>query len=197
MNEAPPFDPRWVTNLIRSRRSTFIDQFEEGQTLPDDIVRAILENANYAPTHKLTEPWRFVVYAGKGRERLASNQANLYKAHSGDKFNQKTYEKLLSNPMRCSHVIAIGLKRHPEIPETEEIAAVGAAMENVYLSMTAYGVGGYWSTGGITYYEPAKTLFGLSAEDRLMGFLFMGVIKTPSVTRQPGPFTEKLKWVAE
>ncbi|HEU4610371.1 MAG TPA: nitroreductase [Chitinophagaceae bacterium] len=181
--------------LIRSRRSVFIDQFDPSASIPDETVAAILESANYAPTHKHTEPWRFTVYSGAGLQKLANDQAAVYQKFAGEKFKQKTYEKLLENPLRCSHVVAIGLKRHDSVPEVEEIAAVGCAMQNVYLSMTVHGVGGYWSTGGVTYYEQAKSLFGLGAEDRLMGFLFMGVVKTPSPMRHPRPFEDKISWI--
>ncbi|RZK32811.1 MAG: hypothetical protein EOO61_16570, partial [Hymenobacter sp.] len=71
------------------------------------------------------------------------------------------------------HVIAIGMKKTPNknIPEMEDIAAVACAVENIYLSVTAYGLGGYWTTGGITFREKAKEYFDLGAEDKLLASL--------------------------
>lgn len=43
------------------------------------------------------------------------------------------------------------------IPEVEDIEAVACAVQNMYLSVTAYGLGGYWTTGGVTYKEEAKS----------------------------------------
>ena len=65
--------------------------------------------------------------------------------------------------MLSSHIIAVGVKRDPKksVPEIEEIGAVFCAIQNMYLTATAYGVGAYLSTGGITYFEEAKTFFGL------------------------------------
>jgi nitroreductase len=187
--------PESVHEWIRSRRSTFISQFEAGKNIPDEWVMEILENANHAPTHKLTEPWRFTVFSGAGLQQLAEAQATTYKNEAGEKFKQATYDKLLQQPLQCSHVIAIGLKRNESVPLMEEIAAVGCAVENIYLSLPAYGIGGYWSTGGITFYAGAKKLFGLEENDLLMGFFFLGFVKTPSVYRRPGALTEKLTWV--
>jgi len=188
-------DPQMVNQLIRSRRSEFIDQFEAGRRIPDDIILAVLENANHAPTHKLTEPWRFTVFTGDGLTTLAQQQASIYKQFAGSKFKQNKYEQMLVNPQRCSHVIAIGMKRNPSVPEIEEILATGCAIQNIYLSAAAYGIGGYISTGGITYLEEAKPYFNLEPEDRLIGFFNLGYIKLSSPPRHPGALKDKLQWM--
>jgi nitroreductase len=187
-----------INELMRTRRSVFTQQFEPGKAIPDDIILQALENANYAPTHKFTEPWRFTVFTGQGLQKLAEQQAAIYKQYAGGKFKQNKYEQLLVTPQLCSHVIAIGCKRHPDsLPEIEEVAAVGCAVQNIYLTLTAYGVGGYWSTGGITFMEEAKPLFGLEPADILMGFFYAGYIRVPSATRKPGPLSEKMLFVRE
>ena len=148
------FDTDMINDLMKNRRSTFISQFAEGKKIPAEIIWQALENANRAPTHKLTEPWRFIVFAGQGLQKLVTFQAALYKKRS-DKFKQDKYEKLLSNPLKCSHVIAVGMKRSNKVPEIEEIESVACAVQNIYLTITVYGLGGYFSTGGITYYDEA------------------------------------------
>lgn len=189
--------PETVHQWIRSRRSTFIPQFEPGKTIPDEWVMELLENANNAPTHKLTEPWRFTVYSGAGLQKLAEAQAALYKAEAGEKFKQATHDRLLQQPLQCSHVIAIGMKRHETVPLMEEIAAMGAAVENIYLGLAAYGIGGYWSTGGITFYKGANSLFGLEEQDLFLGFFFLGFVKSPSPVRKPGNLAEKVRWIKD
>jgi nitroreductase len=200
MNNNPSVstDPSIINGLIRTRRSVFTSQFEPGKSISDEIILQILENANCAPTHKLTEPWRFTVFTGEGLKTLAEKQAAIYKEFAGASFKQSKYEQLLTNPQLCSHVIAIGCKRHiGRIPEIEEIASVACAVENIYLSVHAYGLGGYWSTGGITFIDEAKSIFGLEDDDIFMGFFFLGYVKTPSVERIPGSLSEKISWVRE
>lgn len=186
-----------INQLIRTRRSAFITQFEPGKTIPDNIITEILENANTAPNHKLTEPWRFTVFTGNGLQTLADQQAAIYKKHAGQGFKQSKYEQLLIQPMLCSHVIGIGLKRNPSVPEMEEIAAVACAVQNIYLSLAGYNIGGYWSTGGITFLEATKPLFNLGAEDKFMGFFYLGYVRVPSLPRTPKPIAEKVVWVKE
>jgi nitroreductase len=72
---------------------------------------------------------------------------------------------------------------------------VACAVQNIYLSTTAYGIGGYWSTGGVTYMEEAKSFYGLGDRDKLMGFFYLGVIQTPSPKAKRGPIIEKTTWV--
>jgi len=159
----------------------------------------LLENANWAPTHKLTEPWRFIVFTGDGLKKLASFQSECYKQVTEAKgtFDQKKYEGLKIKPMECSHLIAVGMKRDEKksVPEWEEMGAVFCAIENMYLTATAYGIGCYLSTGGITNFIEAKSFFGLGEEDKLVGFIHIGIPKgLPSIGRRK-PIEEKVKWI--
>ncbi len=187
--------PSLINQVIRTRRSVFTQQFEPGKPIPDDIIWQLLENANWAPTHKFTEPWRFTVFSGEGRNTLAQQQAAIYKEFAGPKFKQGKYEQLQNIPLLASHVIAIGMKRHQDIPEMEEIAAVAAAVQNMHLTATAYGIGAYWSSGGITFIEEAKPLFNLGPDDKLMGFFYLGYIRVPSTEGRRGSIEEKVTWV--
>lgn len=191
-----PAEMELINRLIATRRSIFPKQFEAGKVIPDAIIWQALENANWAPSHKLTEPWRFTVFSGNGLKKLADETAAIYKQYAGEKFKQNKYEQLLTTPLQCSHVIAIGCKRHKDdLPELEEIASVACAVQNIYLTVAAYGIGGYWSTGGITFIEEAKPLFGLDADDILMGFFYLGYVRVPATPGVRKSIQEKVKWV--
>ncbi|MVN78251.1 nitroreductase [Hymenobacter sp. HMF4947] len=190
-------DPQLVNDLIRTRRSVFAPQFEQGKTIPDDLIWQLLENANWAPSHKRTEPWRFTVFTGVGLQKLAEFQAELYKHTAGPKFSEGKYDKLLSTPTQCSHVIALGMHRTDAgLPEIEEVEAVACAVQNLALSAHAYGLGGFWSSGGITYTEEAKAFFGLGPADKLLGFFQLGYVRVPSPDSKRGPVQEKTRWVS-
>jgi len=50
-----------VWNIIKNRRS--IDpELYTGEAIEKIKIEALLEAANWAPTHGFTEPWRFIVY---------------------------------------------------------------------------------------------------------------------------------------
>lgn len=188
-----------MNQVIRGRRSVFTDQFEKGKRVPDEEILELLENANWAPNHKQTEPWRFIVYTGDGLQRFADFQAMRYKETAGAGFKAAKFEKQLTAPLAASHIIAMVMKRSEAsvIPEMEEIAAVACAVENIYLSLAAYGLGGYWSTGGVTYDPAARSFFGLEDGDLLMGFFYIGYVRVPSVGGRRRPVAEKTSWVRE
>src|SRR5690349_6184534 len=126
-----------INLLIRNRRSVYQQQFS-GERVDDGIVKQLLENANWAPTHKLTEPWRFIVYAGEGIKKLASLQADVYKkvTTADGTFKEERYQNLLTKPSLSSHIIVVAMKRDEKrsVPEVEEIGAVFCAVENIYLT---------------------------------------------------------------
>jgi nitroreductase len=169
-----------------------------GEPVPREIIEAMLENANWAPTHKFTEPWRFTVFYGKEVRTFAEFQSSVYKQRtlSDSSFDELKYHKLKDKPLMASCIISIGMKRDPEkrIPEIEEIAAVSCAVQNMYLTATAYGVGCYWSTGGPTFWEEARSFFNLDAEDKLMGFLYLGMPVEKEYRSTRGLWQDKVEW---
>jgi len=189
---------RLVNETIEKRRSIFQSQYT-GEIVDDAIVKQILENANWAPTHKLTEPWRFVVFSGDGLRKLGEFQSELYKRIRTPQgtFKEDKYREFRDKPLLSSHIIAVGMKRdeRKSLPEIEEIGAVYCAIENMYITASAYGIGSYLSTGGITYFEEAKEFFGLGTDDKLLGFFHLGIPKGPLAPGKRKPVSEKTQWI--
>jgi len=187
----------YFNELVRNRRSVFPKQFFPGKPVDDSIIREILINATWAPNHGQTEPWAFTVFSGDGLQTFASFQSDVYKATAGENFKPDKFDKLKETPLLASHIIALCMKRTTtkRIPEIEDIEAVACAVQNIYLSVSAYGLGGYWTSGGVTYDEAAKSFFGLGAEDKLLGFFYIGHVAIPSPAGKRAPVEEKVKWI--
>jgi nitroreductase len=81
------------------------------------------------------------------------------------------------------------MKRQPEekISEIEEIQAVACAIQNMHLSCTAYGLGGFWSTPKLIYSEKMNVFLGLEQKDKCLGLFYIGYpsIEWPSAHRKP------------
>jgi nitroreductase len=194
------FNTEEISRLIKSRRSVFPPQCS-GEVIRKEIIEEILESANWAPTHKLTEPWRFSVFTGDGLKKLANFMAELYKdvATERGSFDENKYKMLGTKPLKASHIISIGMKRDEKerLPEIEEIEAVACAVQNMYLTATAHGIGSYWGSGGITYFEQAKPFFELGPKDKLLGFLYLGIPKVELPIGKRSPIEEKVRWVED
>ena len=166
-----------LNDIIRSRRSIFPPMYT-GDKIEDDVVLSILENAIWAPNHRHTEPWRFVVMKQEQIPQLCSYGARWYKEYTPkETFSELKYNKIQSKALSASHIIAICMKRDPEkrVPKWEEKAAVACAVQNMWLTVTALGLGSYWSTPA--YALQGASFFNLEEGEKCMGLFYLGVPK--------------------
>ena len=86
--------------------------------------------------------------------------------------------------------------KNPKIPKLEEIEAVACAVQNLALTATAYGIGGYWSSGALSYAPQTKEAFGLASDDLFLGFFYLGVPKKGlSTDSKRKPIADKVTWM--
>ena len=187
-------EPQALHTLIARRRSIFPPVFSD-EPIPREWIEQILENANWAPTHRKTEPWRFQVFRGPAKVRLADFLAEAYRKHTPvEKYREAKEQKTRKNVLRSDSVIVLILQRDPEerVPEWEEVAALGAAVQNLWLSATAYGLGGYWSTPG-TIRQLGQWL-DLPEGQSCRGIFYLGQHQMPEQAGQRSPVEEKTDW---
>ena len=182
-----------IDEIIRNRRSVFPAQYN-GKPIPRERIEQVLESANWAPTHRLTEPWRFKVLQG---EALKSLGEFLRETYLRTEAKPKTFkaQKLLNNPQKAAAIIAICMQRDPEerVPEWEEIAATAMAVQNMWLTCTELGIGSYWSSPGLIRYM--DEFFELSSGERCLGFFYMGYAdEVPEVVPRE-PISDKVQWL--
>ncbi|MGK7934868.1 MAG: nitroreductase [Xenococcaceae cyanobacterium] len=185
-----------INEIIKSRRSTK-PRFFNGNKIDNSIVWQILENANWAPTHGLTQPWRFKVFTDSGLEKLANFQANLYKQLTPEEnFKPEKFERMKTNVLQSSHVIVICMYRQKseKILRDEELEAVACSVQNMALTAHAYGICSFWGSGGVTYTQELREFLGLSAKDFCLGYLYLGYSDNPATQSRRSPIQEKVEW---
>ncbi len=187
-----------ISELIRIRRAYFPKTYID-KPIAEEIVLEILENAIWAPTHKRTEPWRFKVFHTiASRQRLSDYIAKDFKENTPEElFSDIKLREAADKPNLAACTIAICMQRDPmqSLPEWEEIAAVAAAVQNMWLTCTAYQIGSYWATPGfITRLGP---FLELNEGERCLGLFYMGYLKedliAPPALRKP--MLEKVRFV--
>jgi nitroreductase len=145
--------------------------------VPADVLREILVDATWAPTHGMTQPWRFNVFTGPSRERLAGGLESLYDqlTSPADRRPDKR-GKLRSNALGAPVAIAVSVRFNPEsnISELDELAAVCCAVENLLLSAHQRGLGTFWSSSPVTCDAGFAAWLGQGDDHRPMGMVFMG-----------------------
>lgn len=189
--------PAQVSELIRKRRSIFPGSYT-GEPIERTLIEEVLENANWAPTHKMTEPWRFKVITGEGLVRLGRFLSEWYAENTpAEKFSEIKFGKLKNNPQKASCIIAICMKRDPEerLPEWEELAATACAVQNMWLTCTAHDIGCYWSSPAPALH--ADKFLGLGEGERCLGLFYMGRHEMPELPGKRSPVSEKTTWISE
>lgn len=185
-----------IAENIKTRR-TIKPGMMNGQKIPNSHVAALLELADWAPTHAFTEPWRFVVY--ENPTAFCQQHAELYKqaAEAAGNFNPATYNNLANMGANVSHVIVAVMHRSElsKIPVVEEVAAASCAIQNLLLGAHALNIGSFWSTGGATLKPVMKEFLGLGAEDQVLGLLYLGYSEAKPEGVRKTPLEEKIKWV--
>ena len=183
-----------VFEAIRSRRSFSLNGLDPGP-IDRALVERILEAANWAPTHKHTEPWRFVVYDGEHRQMLSDALCEAYRlTATGDDFSE-TRHKVLGDKVWLAPVwIALGMARDPVLPEWEEIVAFGCAVHNAQLMACSMGLGCKWTSGSTAVHPHVAEVVGFAPDVRLFGFLYVGRPAGAWPEGSRGPAEEKVRW---
>ena len=183
-----------LTDIIKRRRSIFPISYTS-EEVPVDVIMQILESANYAPTHKLTQPWRFTVFRNEGKRKFAVELARLYKETTPEnQFLQKKYDSIQEKSAQSSAIIAINAQLHPEkVPEWEELAAVACAVQNMALTAEALQVGAYWSSPGMI--ADLKDYLNLGEQEKCFGLFYLGYHDEKPRTAARTPIEKKIKWI--
>lgn len=183
-----------ISKTIEQRRAVYPVQYNNEPISREEITK-ILEAANWAPTHKRTEPWRFKVFHGDSQKKLAEFLSEAYKA-SDTNFSERKYKKYKENPVKAACVIAICFQRDPNenIPEWEEIAATSMAVQNMWLRAHELGIGAYWGSPAVS--NEIHKLIEMPESEKCLGFFYLGKFdeELPEGTRQTS-IEAKTIWV--
>ncbi len=170
-----------LQKVIQQRRSIYPKMYIPGKLLDRSLIEQLLEAARWAPTHRLTEPWRFhVFHTEEARRALGEYIVAHYEQHTSERdLSAEKRAKMLENPLRAGAVMAICMQRDPAeaVPEWEELAAVACAVQNMWLLCTEWNLGCYWSTPAAMIGRP--DLLALAPGERCLGLFYLGWHNAP------------------
>ena len=184
-----------VLAAIQSRRS--IGRVTD-EAPSRELIERVLEAGRWAPSHHLTEPWRFFVLEGAAREALGAVMGELAAVGIADAEERRlAYDRAAAKPLRAPVVITVAVEPAdaPNVFEVEEIASVAAAAQNVLLAAHALGLAAMWRTGAVTYEPAIREFFGLSRRATVLGFLYVGYPAMPAPARERRALGEVVTWM--
>ncbi len=157
-------------------------------------LEQILRAGTRAPDHGRLRPWRFAVMEGDARKRLGDALADMLKA----KQPQATDAQLdgeRAKVLRAPTIVAVAAHvTAGKIPEFEQICAVAAAVENMFLAASALGYGAMWKTGAGAVDANVKRTLGFAAEDHIVAFLYLGTVLNAG-TPSPASIDGLVNWL--
>ncbi len=163
-----------LKHILEERRSIFPKNYT-GEDLPEHVITEVLRMATLAPNHKKTKPWRFKVFKGKEKDRLGAELQLRYKECTPDeKFLQKKHDDISDKISRASAVISIVVEYSGLVPDWEEVAATAMAVQNMYLTCTAYRIGCYWSSP--IWANELKEVLKIEDNQQCLGLFYMGTV---------------------
>lgn len=188
--------PMTILEAIEERRAIFPKQFS-GNEVPHKVLEEMLQAANWAPTHKRTEPWRFVVFSKTAKDQLLDYFKERYvKTTPSDKFNSEKIEKIEQRKTQVSNIIAIVSAYNPDLlPEFEETSATAMAVQNMWLYLASTkNYGGYWSSPAYCLDDEFHKYLDLSENEKCLGVFYVGTVanETTLPKGQRGDWKEKV-----
>jgi len=184
-----------IVKIIKERRSIFPASYIKKE-IPVEVINQILETANYAPTHKLTQPWRFTIIRKAGLPKLGEELGKLYKQKvSPQQFLQKKYDSFAEKTSQADCIIAINMALSGKIPEWEELAAVSCAVQNMALTAESLKVGAYWSSPPLI--DDLGEFLGLTENEKCIGLFYMGYHNEKPWAPNRTPMEGKVKWIED
>ena len=148
---------------------------------PDkSILRNIYKAAFRAADHGLLRPWRFLIIEGNSRSKLGDLflSANL---ESDSSISPEKQSSIRNKPFRAPLILVSisSHKEHPKVPPIEQDFSTAAATQNMLIAAHAQGVGAMWRTGSMAYHPTVMTGLGLSKQEKIIGFLYLGTNNGP------------------
>jgi nitroreductase len=169
-----------------------------GGPAPDDAaLERMLAAGAAAPDHGKLRPWRFIVIRGQARERLGEVFVEALSKRQPEA-PAAAIEQERTRPLRAPLLIAVAARvdrQHAKSPEIEQVLSTAAAAQNILLAAHALGFGAKWLTGANAYDEHVKGALGLTPDDRLIGFIYLGTVDgSPPAIPHADPREHTSEW---
>jgi nitroreductase len=183
-----------VVTAIRTRRT--VKKYLE-RPIPREVLEELLELTVWAPNHRMTEPWRFLVLGPEARrsygEALGRIRAGkLAQPQAAAAVRKRTLENALATPATLAFVQRV--VDDPEIRE-EDYAAIYMGIQNLLLGATARGLGAQVKTGPVLVDPAFRDAIGVDGGERIVALVHLGRSEAVPSPKSRAPAREHTRWL--
>lgn len=182
-------------HVLDTRRSVPSKQL--GEPGPDHAtLLRMLASAVRVPDHGKLVPFRFIRLQGEARhalgDLLAARTLHL-QPDAADAVVEKDRARFSHAPVIVT-VVARLTPGH-KVPEQEQLLTAGSVCFALLQAAQALGFGAQWLTGWLAYDAAVAATLGLSADERIAGFIHIGTPKMEAPERErPDPALLLTDW---
>ncbi|MGP4059964.1 nitroreductase family protein [Halobacillus sp. H74] len=172
-----------LANIIRERRSVKSGYLDK--EVPTELITELLEDARWAPTHGLREPWRFIFIPTEEKEQFVESLVKTFPRDMQE--NRRNY---FSQP--AAFLIAV-MKEDPRQKQWEEnFGAISCLLQNFQLLAWEQELGVVWKTNPQIHEPQVRELLGVQPGEKIVGFIHMGFFDQQPKPKQRSPIEDKL-----
>lgn len=144
-------------------------------------VTDILTLGARSPDHGKMTPWRFVVLGPQSRAEIAEKLAAMAIQKSLPSKAVAVLAKLTAAPVS---ILVVSTARPGPKPIWEQELSAAAVCMNLEHAASAYGFASSWITDWYSYDAEAAALFGITATEKVAGFIHIGTSPEPLLERE-------------
>ena len=169
----------------------------------------MIYSATLAPSAKNRQPWKFIVYQGKEKEKLVDVMRRGINSEKITHALMKEWAFAIpdaENTVRIMEeapcLIAVlntnqktpfeGIENEKRIVEICDSLSIGAAIENMILTATEHGLGTLWIANTCFAYNELVDF--IKTDDQLTGIVAIGFANEAPAKRPRKPFTDIVEY---
>ena len=191
---------------IENRRS--IRKYKRHE-ISKEIIEDIIYSATLAPSAKNRQPWKFIVYQGKEKDKLVDVMRH---GINSEKMNhelmlewafaipdaENTVRIMQEAPCLIAvlntnrHTPFASIENEKRIVEICDSLSIGAAIENMILTATGYGLGTLWIANTCFAYNELMDFIGTASQ--LTGIVAVGFAYEAPAKRPRKPLEEIVEY---
>jgi len=163
-----------IYETIHSRRSVRPGAYTDAP-VSREVLERLISAANAAPSHRRLYPWRFIVFdSASAKTELGEYLAKRQQENSETPVPAPKLRITRERPTKAAAALAVIMDPDLEkLPEWEEVSATAAAVQNLWLALSAEGLVGYWSSPG-TICKGANEFLKLGEGEKCLGLFYLG-----------------------
>lgn len=171
-----------LAKIIRERRA--VKKGYNDKEVTEEAVLELLEDAVWAPTHGMRQPWRFIFVGADQKADFAKKVASTYPEE-----RQENRENFLNEPSAYLVVVM----EEPEMQKQwdENFGATAAMIQNFWLLAWEKQLGVVWRTNPHIYEQKTKDILGVENNEKVVGFIHLGYFDEKPIVKDRIPAVEK------